>query len=81
MLLRVVSGRVPRDRLSSVKESLERGYVPVAHAVDGLERYLIGTRPSDAADDELRIAFMTVWRDLTIDTAQVTLEFEDGSLA
>jgi hypothetical protein len=74
LLLRVVSGRVPRDRLSSVKESLERGYVPVAHAVDGLERYLIGTRPSDAADDELRIAFMTVWRDLESATVAVAGE-------
>jgi hypothetical protein len=64
LLLRVVSGRVLSDRLASVKESLERTYVPVAHGLDGLERYLIGTSPSDDPEIGHRIAFMTLWRDL-----------------
>jgi hypothetical protein len=64
LLLRVVTGRVVSDRLASVKQSLERTYVPVAYALDGLERYLIGTRPSDAPEGGHRIAFMTLWRDL-----------------
>jgi hypothetical protein len=64
VLLRVVSGRVLSDRLASVKESLERTYVPLAHARDGLERYLIGTWPSDDPRVGHRIAFMTLWRDL-----------------
>jgi len=59
-----VSGRVLSDRLTSVKDSLERTYVPVARSLDGLERYLIGTWPSDDPAVGHRIAFMTLWRDL-----------------
>jgi len=71
LLLRVVTGHVASERLASVKESLEREYVPVARGADGLDRYLIGTRPADTPD-ELDLAFMTLWRDL--DSARVPLK-------
>ena len=62
LILRVVSGRIPPGRLASVKEALERQYVPRARSVDGLERYLVATRLTDA-DGDHAIAVMTVWTD------------------
>ena len=63
LILRVVSGRIPPGRLASVTESLEREYVPRARSLDGLERYLVATRPREGHEAEHAMAVMTVWID------------------
>ncbi|HET9613166.1 MAG TPA: hypothetical protein VFP22_00015 [Candidatus Limnocylindrales bacterium] len=67
-----MNGLVPAGTLGEVRAAIEARYVPAALAVTGLDRFLVGTRVLTEPDDDLGIAFMTVWRDL--DAARVALD-------
>jgi len=61
VILRVVNGRVPPGTLETVRQALERDYVPVARRQPGLDRFLTAVRPAETGH---QIALMTVWADL-----------------
>ena len=72
MILRVVNGRVAEGMLQAVRDALVRDYVPAARRQAGLDRFLVGARPTTTGHD---IALMTVWTD--VDAA---LRAYDGNL-
>ena len=65
MILRVVSGRVSPGKLDAVVAAYRRDYVPLAGSAAGLDRYVVGARPT--ADGAHAIAAMTIWT--TVDAA------------
>ena len=74
MILRVVSGRVPPGQLDSVIEAYRLGYVPIAEAAHGLDRWAIAARALPHGGHTF--AAMTIW--LTVEAA---LAAYDGDLA
>ena len=70
MILRVVSGRVPADRLDAVVEAYRREYVPIAQRTPGLDRFLVAAR--SAPDGGHELAAMTTWS--TVESALAAYE-------
>jgi hypothetical protein len=62
VILRVVSGRVPPGQLDSVIAAYRRGYVPIAEAASGLDRWAIAARA--LPDGGHALAAMTLWLDV-----------------
>ena len=61
MILRVLYGRIPAGTLDAVRAALEADYVPTAPTHDGLDRFLVATRPDG---DGHEIVLLTIWADV-----------------